>query len=662
VERGNHKSALKYLSELSITLKKEIQQGWMFPFPLSNVSCLDHGELAPIGMDDKQWSDLPDGSKKVKLRLTHDQSFKTATGKSVNDRVLTDHLEPLYYGGCLSRLIYYIISIRLRHPSKNYGREVRYKSSVPPHYAAWGHSSKMHNHASKLSSPLTFGGSPCPNEFCLASELITDLANDILHCAAWDPVDLTSPHALNLQPPESLNDSIPFAQAQCLDVELPPDDWGRVDNFIDDGIVITPHLGNNTSRAIPAMLLAIHTLFRPVDTNERVQRDDCLSLGKLKEEGFLSETPTILGWYINTRSLTIHLTPKKFQVWAADLADIIISKKISYNDMEKTIGRLNHAATACPIMRYFLNRIRHVLTNWDQSTYMKKVKRYLPTTVLEDLKLRHTHFLPKIHKGLSLNLISYRRPSVVSWSDACPHWMGRYDSYGNAWQFQLSEEDRIACYRQNNSLEFVSALITVWVAIGNNNMPHEACFLALSDNSSTVGWMHKANIDNTKNLPLHVAARKYAEVLLQADCCLYSQHIAGVTNTVADLLSRKFDLPHSKLSSFIRLYYPKQVPPSFNISPLPPEICSWLTSWLQRCRERWASQKEQKTRKNEHGTTGSNTLSASGSKMTYGSNYLPQTTKQLLSEPLQLPSGEDTSPNPILQTWLQAQSKRPLQN
>jgi len=174
--------------------------------------------------------------------------------------------------------------------------------------------------------------------------------------------------------------------------------------------------------------------------------------------------------------------------------------------------------------------------------------------------------------------------------------------------------------------------------------------------------MHKANIDDTKNLPLHMAARKYAEVLLKADCCLYSQHIAGVTNPVADLLSRKFDLPHSELSSFIQLYYPKQVPPSFNISSLPPEICSWRTSWLWRCRERWASQKEQKTRKNEHGTSGWNTQSASGFKMTYGLNYSPQNTEQLLLEPLQLPSGEDTSPNLILQTWLQAQSKRPLKN
>ena len=54
---------------------------------------------------------------------------------------------------------------------------------------------------------------------------------------------------------------------------------------------------------------------------------------------------------------------------------------------------------------------------------------------------------------------------------------------------------------------------------------------------SAVGWLHKANVDDTKNLPLHMATRKYAEILLQADCCLYSQNIAEEYNIMADILS-----------------------------------------------------------------------------------------------------------------------------
>jgi hypothetical protein len=114
IARGNHKSAITYESKLHKTILQEISQGWMFPLQLTYISTLKHGELAPVGIDDTQWSELPDGSKKTKFRMTHDQSFEASVGSSVNKRVQHDSLEPLYYGGCLFRLIHYIISIRAR--------------------------------------------------------------------------------------------------------------------------------------------------------------------------------------------------------------------------------------------------------------------------------------------------------------------------------------------------------------------------------------------------------------------------------------------------------------------------------------------------------------------------------------------------------------------
>jgi hypothetical protein len=102
VSRGNHRSAVKYTEELRKTLENEVVQGWVVPLPLDYISSLKNGELAPVGMDDKKWTDLPDGSRKTKFRLTHDQCFNTMHGKSVNDHALTEKLDPLYHGGCLS--------------------------------------------------------------------------------------------------------------------------------------------------------------------------------------------------------------------------------------------------------------------------------------------------------------------------------------------------------------------------------------------------------------------------------------------------------------------------------------------------------------------------------------------------------------------------------
>ena len=89
----------------------------MIPLPLYYISSLQNGELAPEGMDGKQWSELPNGEKQTKYRLTHDQSFNTTKGKSVNDRVLPEKLVQLYYGGCSSCITHYIISVQYRLPN-----------------------------------------------------------------------------------------------------------------------------------------------------------------------------------------------------------------------------------------------------------------------------------------------------------------------------------------------------------------------------------------------------------------------------------------------------------------------------------------------------------------------------------------------------------------
>jgi hypothetical protein len=116
-----------------------------------------------------------------------------------------------------------------------------------------------------------------------------------------------------------LNKDIPFTQAEDLDVDIPFDPSGQIDDFIDDGIAVVPDIGNNKDRGVAAILLAIHTLCRPIDPGEPILREDCLSLDKLQEEGMMSEVVIILGWKINTRLLTLSLPSKKFNTWKQDL-------------------------------------------------------------------------------------------------------------------------------------------------------------------------------------------------------------------------------------------------------------------------------------------------------------------------------------------------------
>jgi len=68
ISRGNHKSANTYLNILKGTLEKEVSQGWMIPIPLHYINKIPEAELAPVGIDDKQFKILQDGSKLTKYR------------------------------------------------------------------------------------------------------------------------------------------------------------------------------------------------------------------------------------------------------------------------------------------------------------------------------------------------------------------------------------------------------------------------------------------------------------------------------------------------------------------------------------------------------------------------------------------------------------------
>jgi hypothetical protein len=130
-------------------------------------------------------------------------------------------------------------------------------------------------------------------------------------------------------------------------------------NNQDTLIVFVSDIGQNRNEAVQAMLLAIHTIYRPLDKNEKIAREDNLSLGKLQEEGTLSEEPIILGCVINTHLLTIALPKKKAKYWLADLKHNMKTRRISHKQVETLVGRFGHSAAAWPLSRYFLNRLRN---------------------------------------------------------------------------------------------------------------------------------------------------------------------------------------------------------------------------------------------------------------------------------------------------------------
>jgi hypothetical protein len=87
-------------------------------------------------------------------------------------------------------------------------------------------------------------------------------------------------------------------------------------------------------------------------------------------------------------------------------------------------------------------------------------------------------------------------------------------------------------------------------------------------------------------------ARHLAKLVINMECCLYSQWFAGDFNTVSDCLSRDFHLKDSLLTLLVKSCVPHQIPFGFNLYPLPTEIVFWLTCLLsnQPLKEVWSKE------------------------------------------------------------------------
>ena len=177
-------------------------------------------------------------ANECKKNPLHDQYFDCTPNNSVNHRLTKDDLPPLFYGFCLIRLIHFIHALRWADPSQPILiSKADFKSAYRRGTMRGGLAAMcttMLCGFALILRCLPFGGSHCPNLWCIVSETITDLANDILSCPEWDENDLCSPHLSKLNEPERLDSSAPFGQARAADVVVHPNHHGKVDGFIDD--------------------------------------------------------------------------------------------------------------------------------------------------------------------------------------------------------------------------------------------------------------------------------------------------------------------------------------------------------------------------------------------------------------------------------------------
>jgi hypothetical protein len=284
------------------------------------------------------------------------------------------------------------------------------------------------------------------------------------------------------------------------------------------------------------------------------------------------------------------------------------------------VGRLNHAAYVIPLSRHFLGRLRqrlHFIQNNRQEVTLSKHE-------LADLSL-WAHFLLSAREGISMNLLTLRRPSQVGISDSCPFGMGGFTWSGRAWRLQIPPSSTIYNVSEaNNVLEFLAMAVTIWLIILDCDAQGllDECVLSLGDNTSAIGWIFRSTRlkpESPYYEPVQIIARKVALLVTTSKQCLCSQHLKGSSNFIADWLSFTdqlrdnksnpvaFDNPDDEtLTHRLHSAAPQLIPQHFAISPLPDEILSFVERVLRTTKSSMIRSSRKRTRTaTEPGAVGS---------------------------------------------------------
>jgi aspartate carbamoyltransferase regulatory subunit len=299
---GNHKSAQDEPEMAEKRLSKDAVHGLSMVIPKALVPLIPHAMAQPVRLA-KQWTLLDDqGNRVIKCRITQDPLCSETSKKDLNCSTTRSKKEPqmlidsrtdmeqhpeMVCGWALPRIIHFVVALRLAWPE----RTVIIAKCDACRRMAHSALAVVQTITTCLLLAfaclrLTFGGSPYPPTWCNFSEMVTDLANEISGCPAYEPAKLRSLNQPETPKPQRLASSIPHAPAREMAVFIPPIESGKADVFVDDVIDACLDSPENLARKPHVAPFAMHMTSKPhAGADEPAQRRAILSLPKPLAEG-----------------------------------------------------------------------------------------------------------------------------------------------------------------------------------------------------------------------------------------------------------------------------------------------------------------------------------------------------------------------------------------
>jgi hypothetical protein len=368
--------------------------------------------------------------------------------------------------------------------------------------------------------------------------------------------------------------------------------------------------------------------------------------------------------------MLIRLPKEKADEWDNELRELIKlgddGWRIGLKRLETIQGRNINVANIVPAAMHFHSRMYGAI---DRAKLRPKLEKGAkPTTRLRaeerrDLRL-HRHLLTVARRGVSLNNVIIREPDHVGRSDAFEGGIGGFDlTSGRAWRWAIPIE--LQHRKSQNFLEYLACMTQLVCMLRETDWKSGDCFMSVGDNTSALGWIHKSNFKPEKfpEQATHLALARHITLLLaELDVVQCGQWLPGSDNGVADALSRQQEPTDNELTDLIVASFPTQTPNGFRISPLPPEIISWVRYWEQHTHETKASPPEPLQSETRRGSVGSSSCTNVNSQTISISRNSPHTSDT--SSLGHLRNESETMNGPDLRrdmiTWLREHAAPPL--
>lgn len=592
IQRGAHRSTLAYSEFLREEFADMVEAGQWLVLPYSWVRDLPGLCLSPTGV-------VPQRDRRP--RTIVDYSFSL-----VNQTTLLDAPDSLQFGHALLRILQ-----RLHRADTRRGKIYLAKIDVAdafmrvwlqlPSLLALGAilpSYPGEDPLVALPLILPMGWLSSPQYLCAVTETIADLAN---HRFAEKRLDHT-PHRLD-ELADSKSEALPKLAPMAAGIPPPvvksrgarQESLNMVDVFMDDFVLCSQLPLEERNAARRTLFDCIDQVIRPLEPHDNPKRKEPNSVKKLgKGDGAWSTRKIILGWLIDTEQRTIELPPHR----RGRLEELLAKfpphqKRTSRRKWQQLIGELRSMVLAIPGGRGLFSQLQSVL---DYSATARPSDRLFLSKAVHD---QLDDF-----RWLAQNLSS--RPT--RWGeliDSDPLFLGAVDASGDGmggvW-LHYDNTQRPLFWRH----KFDAALVKRLVSATNKNGTltnsdfeqtglvchqdiisqvydiRECTICAMTDNMAALSREQRGStsVDAPSSYLCRLSAlhqRKYRYRML-------ASHIPGPVNSMADDLSRLWELDDSQMLDCFNSLYPQALP--WRICQLRPDmLCSvMLALSKKRCK------------------------------------------------------------------------------